>query len=119
MARPAGAKNKRSQDLDTLIDASKLPLVAAYLAVLNADWATLGYGSETVQRFTKDGDPYEEERITLDHRVSAMRELMKYRYAQKRSVEVSGPGGKPIETVSQLQLSDETRERLELLRKPK
>lgn len=119
MPRTHGAKNKKTKDLDDLIDMSKLPLVDAYLAVLNGDWKALGYKEGTVTKWLPAGIEVEEDRITLDHRMSAMKELMKYRYAQKRSVEVSGPGGKPIEVVSQHQLSEETRDRLEALRKRK
>lgn len=119
MPRTAGSKNKRNQDLDALIDKSKLGLVDAYLAVLNGDWQALGYTEASVRKWLPSGIEVEEDRITLDHRMGAMKELMKYRYAQKRSVEVSGPGGKPIEVATQGQLSDESRARLAERRKPK
>lgn len=119
MARPRGSKSRRTLELDAHVDQSKLPLLDAYLAVLNGDWEALGYTEPTVNKWLPSGIEVVEDRITLDHRMSAMKELMKYRYAQKRSVEVSGPNGKPIEVAASNQLSEETRARLEERRKPK
>lgn len=89
MPRPLGSKNKRTADLDDIIDASPLGLLDAYLAVMNGDWKALGYETGTTTKWLPSGIEIEEDRITLDHRTSAMKELMKYRYAQKRAVEVS------------------------------
>lgn len=96
MPRPSGAKNKRTVELEELIDSSPLGLVEAYLAILNGDWAKLGYETGTTTKWLPSGIEIEEERITLDHRVSAMKELMKYRYAQKRAVDHTS-GGKTLD----------------------
>ena len=87
--RPKGVKNSRNRDLDALIDASPLGPAEAYLAVLNNDWGKLGYDSGERVYWLQSGIEVAEPLITLDHKLSAAKELMKYRYAQKKAMELS------------------------------
>lgn len=89
MARPKGLPNKRTKEICELIDGSKLGLIEAMIAVLNNDWKTLGLDDAKKTQWTSSGIEYEVDAITLDQRIEIMKTLIKYRYSQKQSVEVS------------------------------
>lgn len=63
------------------------------MMIAAADWEGLGYESATITKHGKDDVTWEEDRITLDARGNAAKEVCKYLFPQKRAVEVSNPTG--------------------------
>lgn len=60
------------------------------LYITAGDWKALGYHSATFTKTTKDGLTYEEEHITLDHRLNAAKDVTKYCYPQLKAIDHSG-----------------------------
>lgn len=64
--------------------------------IIKGDYKALGYKEPTEIRYTAKGEPYEVERITLDHKKDAAKEACKYLYAQQKAVEHSASDGSVI-----------------------
>ena len=94
--RAKGIPNKKTKEIVELIDKSKLGPAEALLAILNGDYETLGHKEGFRTIFTPQGIEMEEPIIKLEHQLAAAKELMKYRYSQKKALELSGNEEKPL-----------------------
>ena len=90
MSRTKGALNKSTTEVKALIDRSKLGPAQALLAVLNRDFKKLKLPSADVTKWLPSGIEYTEPAIKIEHQIEAAKILMKYRYSQMQSVELSG-----------------------------
>lgn len=87
-------KVKRKQNSDNFFKACKKqehdPIEFNILVAKN-DWAALGFTSPTYTCYTKSGDTYEMNHITVDHRLSANNKLLDFMYAKKKAIEITPP----------------------------
>ena len=93
--RPKGALSAKRREIEEMHKASKLGPAEFLFAILNGDWATLGYYYDT-KKVVMNGHPVEVECISLDHRMEAAKELMKYLYVQKKTLDVTSSDGTGI-----------------------
>lgn len=96
MARTIGAISAKRLDAQTIAHEMGLDPFKVLLHIMNGDWKAIGLKSATVTRYTAKGEPYDEEAIQLDHRLSAAKEATKYIYPQQKSIEHSGSDGSPL-----------------------
>jgi hypothetical protein len=96
MARLEGSTGKKR--LDALAIANKMGTdpFEVLLNIMKGDWKAIGLESKTITRYTPKGEPYEEDAIQLDHRLSAAKEATKYIYPQQKAIEHSGSDGNQL-----------------------
>lgn len=81
------ATKKNFDPLETLIDIAK------------GDWKALGYDKGTYTSWTAAGIEYESDLISVQERNKAAKEVAKYLYSAKQSVELSNPDGQAFRVV--------------------
>ena len=96
MARTIGAVAAKRLDAQLIAQKRGLDPFEVLLDIMNGDWQAIGLKSPTVTRYTAKGEPYEEDAIQLDHRLSAAKEATKYIYPQQKAIEHSGSDGSPL-----------------------
>lgn len=90
--RVKGTLNKRSFDARALAESRGVDPLEILLDVAAGDWEALGYDLGFITKVNM-GIEYEEDVITLDHRITAATQAAKYIYPQLKSVELTGKDG--------------------------
>lgn len=111
MARPKGNKNKKTLEFVDRAHALGVDPIDVMLLFAKGDWKALGYKDEMyVVSESKESKSW---KYTIDPaiRLKAASEACQYINAKKRSVEVTGKDGQPLETKTGL--DPETLGRLE------
>jgi hypothetical protein len=91
--RRPGSKNIISKEADEIFERLKFCPLEGLVQFAKGDWKALGYESETRTCFTAAGIEFEESIIKPEHRLAALKEACKYRFAQKKALELSSPDG--------------------------
>lgn len=87
--RTKGTPNKKTEDFfERCAQQGHDPILFNILVAKN-DWQALGYESGTVTVFTKSGDSYEQDRISIADRISANNKLLDFMYPKRKAVEHS------------------------------
>lgn len=107
MARPKGAKSKRTFPAEELAKSLGIDPFRVLLHASVGDWKALGYPSEYETKYTKDGVPYEDRIVTIDHRIQAASQASKYLYPQKKAIQLE------VADMSDEELAAEAERRLE------
>lgn len=97
--RQKGAQNKKTLEAEEIIARFKLDPLEFLMRVVNNDWKGLGYDSPTTTSYSPAGVEFEEPVIPFSDRVSSAKEAAKYRYSQKRAVELSNPDGQGFRVI--------------------
>lgn len=87
--RQKGTPNKDTTYLMGLLDKNKFDPVEFLIKVANNDWKALGYDQPTYTKQGYQGIEYEENVITMDHRIDAAKSLVGYIYPKRKSVEIT------------------------------
>jgi len=84
--RKKGTLNKKSLKVFQLCEKSGLNPVEVLISLAGGRWKKLGYSQRC---YTEYGNNFSNERlyITVDHRLGAAKELMKYMYPQLKAME--------------------------------
>ncbi len=90
--RKKGTLNRRTYDARQLAESLDLDPLALLLNIAKGDWKALGYTEGTITKVNM-GIAYEESLISLENRLSAAKEAIKFLYPQLKSVEISGKDG--------------------------
>lgn len=86
-----GVPNKCSFQAKQIAEEMGVDPFRVLLMIVSDDWEGLGYSSPTYLKYDKSGESsWEEDRITLDHRLTAAKEATKYLHQQLKAVEHSG-----------------------------
>ena len=64
------------------------------------DWKGLGYDSDTITKYTAKGDPYEEDRISPDHRITAALGAARHILPTLKAIDVSTEDGSGLITMN-------------------
>ena len=91
MGRPKGSKNKRSFIAEIVASRMNYDPLVTLIQIAKGDWKALGFGEKTKTTFTAQGIEVEEENIPLSERNKAAKEVAKYLYSTKQSMELSSP----------------------------
>jgi len=89
MARPKGAKNKHSFQVEEIAHQYKMEPFEFAMAVMNNDWKRLGFKEESKVSYTNAGIEFEEANLKLTDRIKCMEFAGKYLYSQKQSIALS------------------------------
>lgn len=90
MPRPKGSKNVKYRFIAELV-AGRMnydPL-ETLIQIAKGDWKGLGFEDKTKTTFTMNGIEVEEENIPIQERCKAAKEVARYLYSAKQSLEVS------------------------------
>ena len=87
--RPKGSKNKRTLEVEEIISKMKINPLQMLIHFAENQYKKLGYDSPTRTSFTSAGIEFEEEIITPELRVTALKEVIKYVYAQKKATDLT------------------------------
>lgn len=96
--RVKGTLNKKSQEVEETCKRLGLNVIErmAHIAMANAE--ALGYVSNTVTKVGKNGETYEEDRITIRDSIDALKFLGNKIYPDVKSMTLeNGPDGQPLE----------------------
>ena len=85
--RPKGAKNKKTLEVEEIISRMKINPLQMLCYFAEGNWKKLGYENKSKTSWTSAGIEYEEDVIGPELRVHATKEVVKYVYSQKKSVE--------------------------------
>lgn len=91
--RVLGSKNKNRMDANAIADELGVNPFRVLLHIVNGDWKAIGLKSQYVTKYTAKGDPYEEDAIQMDHRLTAAKEAAKYVLPQQKAIEHSASDG--------------------------
>lgn len=86
--RKKGTPNVRSLELAERAKKMGVDPFTVLLSFVKADWAGLGYKSETTTSFTPQGIEIEEYVITPELRVLAAKEACQYLYPKRKALEI-------------------------------
>lgn len=102
--RKAGTPNKATRDVQQKLEALGCDPFDLLAKIVMGDWKGLGYEEENfVVAFTADGNAIEKERISLQDRKDAAKELAQYIAPKRKALEHSGSidsGDRPLEKLS-------------------
>jgi hypothetical protein len=87
--RKKGTKNKLSREADEVFETIGFCPLETLIDIAMGNWKALGYESEFKSEFDSKGEAVEVERIQLEHRLAAAKEACKYRFSQKKAVELT------------------------------
>lgn len=87
--RIKGTPNKKTEDFFERCAQEDHDPVLFNIRVAKNDWLSLGYESGTITVFTKSGDSYEQDRITMAERLSANNKLLDFMYPKRKAIEHS------------------------------
>lgn len=108
--RAKGTPNKRTQELIEIAgDLDCNPFEILCMIAMN-DWEGLGYHDGEVQKESKQGHTFYEERIKLEHRLAAAREAAQYLYPKRKAIEIQGK----VEKIERAATVKELREAIEV-----
>lgn len=87
--RQKGTPNKDTQYLIDVCKRMGHDPVEFYVNVVKGNWEKVGLDSKTNTFYTKSGDSYEQDQITVDHRLAANAKLFEYMFPKRKAVEIS------------------------------
>lgn len=88
--REKGTPNKKTRELEQMAEELGIIPFKQLLLFAKGDWKALGYDSAVVVRVGKNGETYEQERITPEMRFKATSESCAYLYPKRKAIEHSG-----------------------------
>ena len=95
--RKKGSKNKDKQSVADKAKELGVDVTAVLIHIVNNNWKALGYDKPTKTEWVgADAVPVEVERIQLEHRMSAGKDLMKFMHPQLKAIEHTGADGKDL-----------------------
>lgn len=83
-----GIPNKDTQYIVDLCQKHNLCPVEVLINVAKGDYKALGYKQMTIKKVAFGGNLFEEDRITLDHRIDATKKLIDYIYPKRKAVQI-------------------------------
>lgn len=120
--RPAGSKKtpgsgrkKGTPNKDTIPLEEKAKEIGVdpfeiLLKFAKGDWEGLGFKSATITRIGKNGEAYEVDAITPDHRLKAASEACQYLYPKRKAILVEQPfdpnANRPLKDLSDEELDE-------------
>jgi hypothetical protein len=87
--RIKGTPNKKTEHFFELCDKHDHDPVEFNILVAKNDWEALGYEKPTITCYTKSGDSYEQDRITVTDRMQANNKLLEFMYPKRKAIEIS------------------------------
>ncbi len=94
--RRPGSKNLISKEADEVFERMQFCPLEDLIKFAKGDWQGLGYQSGSKVSFTAQGIETEEETIKPEHRLTALKEACKYRFAQKKAIDLTSSDGSGI-----------------------
>ena len=88
--RKKGSLNKKSYIPEEIADKYELAPLDVLMMIAMGDWEGLGYATKSKISYSGAGIEFEEDHIKLSDRLGAAKEVSKYLYSAKQSVQVSG-----------------------------
>lgn len=97
--RKAGTPNRKTEEFfDKCAQHSHDPILFNILVAKN-DWAALGYLSPTILVTNKNGQTFEEDRISIEARLSANNKLLDFMYPKRKALEFVDDKGEASNTI--------------------
>ncbi len=85
MARPKGAKNKRSIEVEIIASKFDKDPFEILMMIASGDWRGLGFETKTKTTFSPQGIEIEEENVPIAQRAFAAKEATRYLHAPKQN----------------------------------
>ncbi len=87
--RTKGTPNKKTEHFFDICTKRNHDPVEFNVMIAQNDWEALGYSKPTVTVYTKTGDSYEQDVISVSDRMSANNKLLDFMYPKRKSVEIT------------------------------
>jgi hypothetical protein len=111
MGRKKGTPNKDTSSLIERAAQLKIDPFEIMLFFAANDWKRLGYDGPTMVKYTRDGSPYEVDRISPELRQKSAADASQYLYPKRKAIEVKKPfdpteADRPLAEISDEQLDE-------------
>lgn len=97
--RKKGTPNKSTEWIFELCQKHNFDPIETLIHIAKCDFVALGYETNTIEKFTKSGDMYLDDRITIDHRLNAANSLTGYMYPKRKAIEIKDTSGNEIKPI--------------------
>lgn len=85
--RKAGTPNKKTEDFFDKCEKLGHDPITFNILIAQNKYRELGYDSATVTVYTKSGDSYEQDRISIETRLAANNKLLEFMYPKRKAIE--------------------------------
>ncbi len=94
--RKKGTPNRKTDEFFDLCKKHNHNPIEFNIMIAKNMWKEIGYETPTVTVFTKSGDSYEEDRIKIEHRITANNKLLDFMYPKVKALEITNKDEGPL-----------------------